>query len=413
MRKALTMRTFYERIKATLRGDQGLSQSKANVGIAPEGENNIVSSYLSAPIPPSRDFTGSLEERLMTEPALAMQSLVNEDPRNAFGMRILKLALPAGAIAAALIAVVFISLRSDDSSPPLHAAVISDSAQKLFELDTLSYHVSVEAEQGVCFTITETVGTRVVDGKTYYDWTQREKLPPETQATYGCLGSFSKKNIVERGVYDLSAGSFSAESRAIGKVLFPVDEADADRFQSERMYVDGSLYVRQAGGTWNRIPTDAVWKPFAFGTQGDGQVPVADAGQLNAEYENIEIVGIEELNGVEVVHYRASRNLIVGEETIDAWIGLTDGLPHKASIVMTALEHDTPLHWQYPGERRTDVPPLKWDFPAEDGWVQVMDGLVIIAHERIPSAPVGQALYSYTYEFSDFNEPVSIVAPLP
>ena len=359
-------------------------------------ESGAVASYLSAPVLPGAGFADSLEARLMTEPVLATGSVVaREARRKALRPRFLKLALPGGSIAAAALAVaLFITLQGGESTPPLYADVIRDSAARLYDLETVRYSVSVESEQQVCITVIATSSTREFEGSNYYDWSQSRAIPEEQRTTYGCVGGVAGKHVEERGVYDLVSHAFLAESRGTGKTLFPSD--DLDTFTSERMYVDGVFYARQAGGAWNRIPTDAPWIPFAFGGQGDGQVPVGDVEHLMATYENIEIVATEQTGGEIVTHYRATRDFLVGEETIDAWIGLSDGLPRKATIVMVAKEHER-LLW--------------YGFPRSEGSRLTMGGLLLSPDSIIPEAEAGSVLYTYTYEFGDFNEPVSIVAP--
>lgn len=376
-----------------LRDRLGLFPSRVD-GNTSTDESGVIARYLSAPVEPGREFVDSLETRLMTEPVPAMSAVTVEPRSIALRPRFLKLALPASAMAAALAAVLFISLHDGQSTPPLHADVIRDSANNLYNLDTVRYSVSVESEKTICITVIGEVPTREVDGKTYYYRSDRKIFPPDQQTTYGCVGGQPGRHVEERGVYDLREQAFHAESRSTGKGISPVTDPDA--FTSERMYIDGVFYARQAGGTWSEIPVESVWDPFTFGGEGSDRAAVGGLNHLMARYENIEIVGTEQIDGATVTHYRATRDFLVGEETVDAWIGLDDGLPRKATLVMIAREHEQPLYWGFPGAPGTEL---------------TMGELLLSPDAQVPSAASGSVLYTYTYEFSDFNEPVEIVAP--
>jgi hypothetical protein len=285
---------------------------------------------------------------------------------------------------------------------------------KLFELKTVEYHVSVEADYSACFVSGETKWSPIDPDIQFEDLSQQKELPSDLWSqrivpwassshdlpVYGCLGD--RKHVEERGVYNLRSESFQAESKSTGQAIFPVNPEDRDHYQSERIWVDETLYARAASGIWRKIPTNYVWRPFVFESGSRGDVPIGDIGHMMASYEEIEIIGAGPMDGVEAVHYRGQRENPMGVETIDAWIGADDGLPRRVEIVMVSGDHDE--GWQ---------PTMPWSgletIPKSE-WLGV--GVTPPTASRSPLRP-GQVLYTYTYEFSDFNEPVSIVAPIP
>jgi hypothetical protein len=348
------------------------------------------------------------------------------------------------------VAVTLLLLNGGDTSlPPLHANVLRDSALKLYEIETVRYHVSVEAETGTCFTDSfliqpdpeqlaaegpwlfnlflktptpESSPNATAEGVPAPLATPTMRISPESpglwratgptlievggqfysaKPTYGCLGP-GHRHVEERGVYDLRTESFQAESRSTGQAIFPVSPEDVDRYQSERIYVDGKLFARQANGAWRWIPTDYVWRPYVF-EGGGGEAPIGDIEQMMASYGDIEIIGPEEMNGVVTTHYRGKRKNFLGVETVDAWIGVDDGLPYRVEIVGVAGGDDSGAADAKPGVTWQGLENSRYPIPSSIGTPTPLPSTMYSA---------GKVLYEYTYEFSEFNEPVSIVPPL-
>lgn len=117
---------------------------------------------------------------------------------------------------------------------------------------------------------------------------------------------------------------------------------------------------------------------------------------MRSQYNNVEIVGTEELEGVDVLHYRAKREGPYGIEVIEAWIGVEDGLPRKAIVNTVMKMPESQFVDQF--KESTPLDPISGrDYLADP----------IIRRGEWPE----KRIITYTYIFRDFNEAVEIPRP--
>jgi hypothetical protein len=315
----------------------------------------------------------------------------------------------------AVAAIVTFTLLRDASSapPPLHADVIRQSALSLFDLDTVRYVARVDTMETGCYT-----GFNVLlNEEQKAVLIARGQEPVDTGVIFGCgnsLGNYPEYSIEERGIYDLAGNAFTSEAHEYGsRHPFSIDAVDPNTGQSafgadsqfpyRRVLLDETLYVREGDSEWEIFENYRPWVPFNFPSFSSTpvdirRVPFTDLQYLSESYDDVEFLGEGRIDGVKVFRYRVERVLPGIERTVEAWIGAEDGLPRKAVVVV-----------RYPRESVEEYERALREHIARDPDLR--------KYENAPIFQVGEwsdaSVFTYTYEFSDFNEPVSITAPAP
>lgn len=371
-----------------------------------------IAAALSTPITPGASFVSELRARLAAAPVTKLHEIQSAThPDRLARPTWIKTAATAATLAgvAAAIAITLTLVRDSGSTPPpVSADVIKQSALNLFDMDTVRYSARVDTRYFNCF---NGFNTPLTDEEKA-TLAARGEEPADVGVIYGCGnydGSDNPYTIEETGVYDLVHGEFFSVADDSGN-FYPFEftphlpDSGDDYFPAERTLVDGTLYTRSGDSEWKVTPDYEPWVPFQFPSFKQARitiraVPFTDLERLSEPHENVQLVGEEEVDGVEVRHYRVVKAPPgVTPQYIDAWIG-KDGLPRKAIVVIRYSRESQEEYLQNLRDRIANDPEL-----AE--WV---DGPFFLRGVW----PDSGAEFTYTYEFSGFNEPVSITAPVP
>jgi hypothetical protein len=377
------------------------------------GELAGVAGVISMPIAPPQDFVSALERRLMG--AQVVRPVEGASRSGILRAPVLRFATPVAGLVAVAAIVTFTLLRDAGSAPPpLHADVIRQSALSLFDLDTVRYVARVETMDTGCYQV---FGAALTDEQKAI-LVARGEEPVDTGIIFGCgnsFGMFPEYGIEERGVYDLAHNAFTSEVSEFGsrypvgidpKSAFDRETGEtvdlfSEQFPITRVLVDETLYTRYGEGGWEVRPGYRPWVPFQFPSFNSTPVkirgvPFTDLDYLSKSYDDVEFVGTERIYGKKVFHYRVERVTPGLSNMVETWIGADDGLPRKA-VVALKYTRQSAEDYQESIRRQIESDPERQQF------------------KNAPIFQVGEwsdaSVFTYTYEFSDFNEPVSITAP--
>lgn len=381
----------FSRLLTLIRARKAAASLGAGDGPALPTDLATVAELLTVTFRPHADFVRALETRLLELPApgRARRPRPLDLPSRVLTPSILRrTAIIAALVAVTVIAVIVLS-RNQPGPTVANANVLADAAAKLLNLHTVRYRTLTEVSHGICysgFNVPLTEADKAV-------LVARGEQPVDRGILYGCYEG--PQIHLEEGVYDLDNQAFSATMRLVeGETGIRSVEGPGPYDPTYRLYVDSRLYSKQEGGDWRIQPTRNRWAPFTF--DGFAQVPVGNLDALKAAYDEVLKLGEEKIDGVRVAHYRASRTSRAGPETVEAWIGIEDGLPRRA-VVTVETKNSEEQHLKFITDRLAD--------PANEKYRNDP----IIRRGEWPS----KGTITYTYTFSDFNEPVEIEVPVP
>ncbi|MEX0761306.1 MAG: hypothetical protein WD208_09080 [Dehalococcoidia bacterium] len=291
---------------------------------------------------------------------------------------------------AVAVTLAMLPLVMDNEGPDVVSAdVITESVEALLGLNTVRYEAQTSINHGTCFSGFNTPLTS--DEKASLGGASIS----DTGIVYGC--SDGQQLTIENGVYDLADGDFSGATQWIQRDgdFRAVDLGGRDLLtrSTERVFADGQLYTREGDGEWMLNSTSNIWRPFTF--EGAAQVPIGTLQSLQSGYDEVLKLGIESVDGEELIHYKARRMGSSGPETVETWIGADDGLPRKAVVV---LETDN--------SEEQFVQSIRNNLESDPAFTEFADAPIVRRGEW-PSTSV----ITYTYTFTDFNEVVAITAP--
>ena len=373
-----------------------------------------IAGVLAMRISPDPEFVSGLRQQLIDSP-LPLEQAASRPSARIRSLMPARLRLAASGLAVAVLAIggalAFTLLRDTGSAPPpLSADVIKQSALNLFDLDTVRYTARVDVRR---FADCYSAFGALLNEEEKAELAARGDEVVETGIVYGC-GSpdgtdESVYSVEENGVYDLANSEFSSASDQSGSpypagvTLFDPTRAD-EYFPAQRVLARETLYTRSGDGEWQVTPNNTPWAPFQFPSFQWAPVtiravPVSDLEYLGRSYDSVEFVGEEKLDGVQVFHYRVE-NVTPGlTHTTEAWVG-RDGLPRRAVVVLAYSKNiSAESHLGF----------LLDTLATDPEYGEYRDAPIFQRGEWPDRGPE----YTYTYEFSGFNEPVSIVAPIP
>jgi hypothetical protein len=269
--------------------------------------------------------------------------------------------------------------------------VFAAAYDALLSVDTVSYDVDIEVSHGVCGARFDAPLTE--EELESLDPSQR---PADGMGTIISCGS-GPQRFAEFGEYDLENKAFHSLTQG----FYSDSDTSADQltWSMERTYIDGRLYTREVTGEWVEQSASALWVPFSAADIGG--IPSDGLDALRQTYDNVEDLGIERLDGVEVRVFKASRTQSLSgiSEGVTVWVGTRDGLPRKA--VLEASQPESPV---------SDVLDMLHKNPElmnpGGAFYEFKNDPVVIRGDQ----PTHKTI-QWTYTFDRFNEPVEIQAP--